>query len=626
MFSRPSAKYDIQTDRSAALQADGRIAGKSFYAGIALVFIVSLAIYSNTLQNGFVYDDAWQVVKNSWIRDFRFIPEIVSSDVWKFSGDTTSHYYRPMMYLIYMVTYSVAGLDPRAFHLLNVLLNAMISVLVFMTTVKLLQQFLPAKRNIIFPAFAASVLFAAHPVHTEVVAWIAAIPELTYSLFCLLSFYCYARTRDKASRRISALSVAAFFVATFCKEPALLLPVILIIYDYCLGKTRGEKLVRIRRYVPYLIAAAIYLSIRAFAIGSMLQQSKHQQLNAYEVFINIFPLFGSYLAKLIWPANLNAYTVFNPVSSLFTPQVGVVVIGALLFLVFWLVSYRKGGLLFLGLSLIPLPLLPALYIPALPENIFAERYLYLPSFGFVLLIALILTKIRADQSNRFAGAAVLVAAVAVLYSFGTIKRNAVWKDNVSFYADVLKKSPDVPMMHVNLGWTYFKMGLIDAAIREYRIAIDLKPDLAEPHNNIGLIYEQQGLTADAINEYKVALSLDPDYPAAHNNLGNVYVRLNQVSDAILEFQTALRLSPRYTVAHYNLANAYAMSGLLDEAVREYLSALELEPDEVDARNNLGVTYLKLNRFNEAREQFNAALKINPHFIPARQNLERIVVP
>lgn len=612
---------NIETDGRNEPKSVHRKTRRSFYAALIVLSFISAAVYLNTLQNGFVYDDTWQVLNNNWIRNARYIPDIVTSDVWKFSGESPSNYYRPMMYLIYMIIYHLSGLDPRAFHLLNVLLNVLVCLLVFMSTVKLLQQFLPAKRNIIFPSFAASVLFATHPVHTEAVAWIAAIPELSYSLFCLLSLYLYTWTRETA-RPVYIMSVSSFFLAAFCKEPALLFPFVLIAYDYCLGKTTGKNLLRIRRYIPYFAAAAIYLAARVLVLGQLVQTVKHNRLDTHVSLVNVFPLFSAYLAKLIWPLNLNAYTVFSPIPSLFTLRGGAAVIVTLAFIVFISVSFKKNGLFFLSLSLILLPLLPALYIPALPENLFAERYVYFPSFGFALLLASVFTEIWNDKKNMAIGVSIVIVVVTLLYSIGTITRNAVWKDDVSFYTDVLRKSPEVPRMHVNLGWTYYNMGRLDDALREYKIALRLKPNLAEPHNDIGLIYERQDLIQEAIREYKTALDLEPDYPAAHNNLGNAYISLNFVGEAINEYQAALRLSPRYTAAHYNLANAFANSGFLNEAISEYKAAIKLAPEEIDAHNNLGVAYLRLNRFDKAVEEFNIVLRLNPHHILARQNLER----
>jgi len=598
-------------------------AGRSFSAAVIALVIISVAVYLNTLQNGFVYDDAWQVVRNSWIRDVRFIPDIFASDVWRFTEGLPSNYYRPMMHLLFMLVYHVSGLDPRAFHALNILLNSLACIMVFMITVRLLHQFRPSTKNTTAPAFAAAVLFATHPIHTEAVAWIAAVPELSYSLFCLLSFYLYMRSRE-GMRAAYALSVLAFLLAAFCKEPALLFPMLLIAYDHFLGRETGKKLVKIRRYAPFIAAAAVYLAARVAALGIHFQPGQNHALNVHDLIINLFPLFGAYLQKMLLPISLNAYTVFEPISSLWTMKGIAAVMMFALFIMLLVISFKKNPIVFLGLMLVAVPLLPSLYIPALPENIFAERSLYLPAFGFVLFLSPVLLKLGDQGSQSAYGVGLLVLAVAILYSIGTVRRNAVWKDDVAFYTEVLKRSPDVAMMHVNLGWTYYTRGRINEALDEYDIALKLKPDLAEAHNNIGLVYARQNRTAEALKKYRTALDLKPDYAAAHNNLGNAYVQLDLIDQAIREFQTALQLSPRFTTAHYNLANAYARNGSLLEAVSEYRTAIEHYPYDADAHNNLGVAYRRLNRFDEANAEFEAALKLNPRYLPARQNLRGIV--
>jgi len=621
MHIKQSLNNDIREDRPDVSRTVSQNSARWYCAALVGIIIISAAVYINTIQNGFVYDDTWQVVRNSWIRDVRFIPDIVTSDVWKFSGEAPSNYYRPMMYLIYMVIYHLFGLDPRSFHALNILLNTLVCVLVFMTTVKLFQQLRPSTEQIVIPSFAAAVLFATHPVHTEAVAWIAGVPELSYSLFCLLSFYLYARSREGANRTY-VLSILAFVLATFCKEPALLFPLVLIAYDHCLGMSRGENLVFLRRYVAYFAAGAIYLAMRGFSLGKLLQTGKHHQLDVSGAFINIFPLFSAYMAKLIWPFDLNAYIVFDPISSLMTLRGGAGIVALLVFIILLVTNRKKNGLVFLGLSLIVVPLLPALYIPALPENMFAERYLYLPSAGFCLLIAVFLGQTGSEKGLRAIGAGLLTIAVIASYATGTVVRNAVWKDDVTFYSDVVRKSPNVPMMHVNLGWTYFRMGRIEDAFREYRIALELKPGLAEAHNNIGMIYERQNLIGEAVNEYRTALEQDPNYPAAHINLGNAYTRLGLVDNAISEYRAALQLSPRSATAHYNLGNVFANSGLLDEAIGEYRAAIELRPFEVDYRINLGLAYMGTDCIDKAIQEFDTAVRLAPGSLYARQNLER----
>lgn len=597
---------------------------RSFIAFGILVVLLSAAVYLNTLSNGFVYDDVWVVQKNSWIRSASFIPDILTSDVWNFSSNSPSNYYRPAMYLTFMAVYHLSGLDPRAFHLVSLILNSLVCAIAFVTTTKLLQQFRAGEGHFLLSAFAAALLFATHPIHTEAVAWIAAVPELTYSLFFLLSLYLYVLSKE-GTRGSYLLSIAAYFLALFCKEPALLLPIILFSYDYCLGEKLGDAKLRTRRYIPYLAIGLIYLLVRVAALGHLAQTGKYNKLAFHEALINVFPLFSEYLVKLFWPVNLNAFTVYKPVASLFTLRGGLAIVVVLMFVVFLRLTLKRSQLSFLGLVFIVTPLLPVLYIPAMPENIFAERYLFLPSFGFALLIADGLANfLKEGGSRRISAVVISVVVLSLLYSIGTMTRNNVWKDNLSFYSDILKKSPDVPMMHVDLGWTLFKMGNLESALREYSIALKIRPDLAEPHNNIGLIYEQRNQISEAIQEYRAALDIDPAYPAAHNNLGNAYMSLNLLDEAINEFQEALRLSPQYAAAHYNLGNAFSARGRFIEAVQEYKRVIVIEPYDLDAHNNLGVAYLSLNRVSEAIDQFNLVLRQEPNFLPARKNLEMVL--
>jgi len=585
--------------------------------------ILSLAVTANTLNNGFVYDDAWQVVGNAWIRDAHFIPEILMSDVWRFDEHLQSSYYRPLMHLIYMAAYHVFGLTPWGFHLVNILLHTLVSSLVFLTTLRLLRQFLLRSEGLIFPALVAAALFATHPVHTEVVAWIAGVPDLTYTLLCIWSLYLYAGSRD-SHRGTSILSVVAYFLATLCKEPALLFPAILVAYDYCLGSQRGERLLSVRRYAPYAAAVVLSLTARAFALDTLVQTVRNASLSGMDALINLFPLFSDYLVKLVWPANLNAFTLFEPVSSLFTLRgvSGVLVTAVFAGLLF--TSVRKSRLVFFGLVLIVVPLLPALFIPALPENLFAERYLYFPSFGFSLIAAMVVTQANNSRHSLKVVVWILAFAVTATYSLATISRNTIWKDDETFYKEVVSKSPQAATMHVNLGWTYYHAGRLNEAMTEYAVAMKLKPNLAEPHNNAGLIYESRNQTVEAIREYKTALRLKPGFAQAHNNLGNVYLRAKFVDDAIREYRAALDLSPRFIAAHYNLANAYAEIGLFNESVREYQEAIALDPDEPDAHNNLGQVYVKLTRYAEAIDQFETALRLHPQHVSARRNLERVL--
>jgi len=595
---------------------------------LLIIFLVSFAVYFNALSNGFVYDDTDQVLENHWIRDVNHIPDVFSKSAWGFQGETTlSNYYRPLMHLIFMLNYYVFVLRPWGFHLLNILFHAGVSVLVFIVTSRLLgassRSFQPDDKGFIGALqplpFVAAFLFATHPIHTEAVAWVSGVPELSYTFFFLLSFYFYIRFAE-GTKGMYPLSLVSFSIATLCKEPALTLPILLVAYDYIFGNRTGGYLPLIRRYLPYLLVAGAYLGLRYHALGGFSPQEPHIVLSAYGYMINVFPLFIQYLETLLLPFNLNAFHVLHPISSLFETM-GIVSFAITAgFVVVTFIAFKKKSKLCFGLLVIALPLLPSLYIPAVGENVFAERYLYLPSFGFVLLIAFALSWAKAVQPKLASGLVIISLAVAIVYSVGTVTRNAVWRDNLTLFADTVRKSPDAALPRNNLGIAYGKQNRVDEGVNEFNTALKLKPDDAEAHNNLGTLYLKQNRIDEAVNEFSTASKLRPNFAKAHYNLGTLYLRQNRIDEAVNEFSTALKLKPDDAETRNNLGIAYLNQNRLDDAVNESTTALKLMPDYAEAHNNLGIAYLNQNRLDDALNEFSTALKLKPDDAETHNNL------
>ncbi|MGD0885784.1 MAG: tetratricopeptide repeat protein [Thermodesulfovibrionales bacterium] len=595
---------------------------------ILIISLVSFAVYFSALSNAFVYDDTGQVLENRWIRDVKYLPDIFSKSVWSFQGETViSNYYRPLMHLIFMFNYYVFGLRPWGFHLVNILFHAGASILVFVIASRLLRASSNPSQlkekgfvgSLLSPPFIGAVLFATHPIHTEAVAWVSGAPELSYTFFSLLSLYLYMRY-EEGTKGMYPLSVVSFSVAAFCKEPALTLPVILMAYDSIFGKKGKGYLPFIKRYVPYLLVAGVYLGLRYHALGGFSPQEPHIVLSAYGYIINVFPLFLQYLGNLLLPLNLNAFHVLHPISSIFE-TIGLVSLAATAaFVGVTFIAFKKKSKVCFALLVIALPLLPSLYIPAVGENVFAERYLYLPSFGFVLLIALALSWAKTIKPKVTSGLVIISLSVAVVYSVGTVSRNAVWRDDLTLFTDTVRKSPDAALPHNNRGNAYLDQNRLDEAVIEFITALKLKPDDAKAHNNLGNAYVKRNRVDEAVNEFITALKLNPDNAEARYNLGTAYLEQNRGDEAVNEFITALKLKPDDAKAHNNLGNAYLKQNRVDEAVNEFITTLKLEPDYAEARYNLGTAYLEQNRVDEAVNEFVTTLKLKPDYAEAHHNL------
>jgi tetratricopeptide (TPR) repeat protein len=553
---------------------------------ILLIVAVSLAVYSNTLANGFVYDDVPQVVQNPWIRELRFISEIFSTNVWAFQGISTN-YYRPFMHISFMLSYYLFGLAPWGFHFVNILLHAGVTVLVYLISFRLFRMANQTSPFATMLSFIAALLFAVHPVHTEVVAWVGGVTDLLFTLFFLLALYLYILSAERRVQKktLYLLSAASFFLATLCKEPALTFPLILVAYDCTFRREALRPLDYLKRYSPYLGVAAVYFILRVNALGGLAPVRRHGELSVYEYLINIFPLFRQYLGKLLLPTHLNAYHVFSPISSIVGRNGLLSLAATMVFAIAVLLSWRKNRQAFFALSLVLVPLLPALYIPGTGENTFAERYLYLPSFGFVLLVALITGQVVLHKPRWSAALAVAIALVTALYSFGTVQRNGVWKDDERLWRDVVGKSPGSAVSHYNLACTLSSRGRIDEAIEEFRTAIRLQP-AAVAYKSLGAAYQAKGFINEAIEQYQLAVRLQPDDVGAHSSLAAAYADLGALDNAIEHFRIVVQLQPDSANAQYNLGTAYLEKGWPAAAIPHLETAVRLNPAESLFRSDL----------------------------------------
>lgn len=596
-----AARQDLTRD--SIQKADSKT---TFFVMCVIIISVSLAVYFNALFNGFVYDDNPQVVGNPWIRDIKYLPDIFSKSVHSFQNQTPGlNYYRPVMHVIYLLNYYVFGLKAWGFHLVNILFHAGVSVLIFSILFRILSQRSDVVNNparlsslkkfdaLLSIPFLAAMLFATHPIHTEAVTWVAGLPDLSFSFFCLLSFLFYI-TAGRAFNGRYLLSLASYAIAMFCKETAVTFPLILVAYDYAVHNGKGRFPLPWLRYVPYLVVIGFYMMARILALGGFAPAGQNQ--GASVGVINIFPLFALYLEKLLLPLNLNFSYSLQPLGSIFEMNgiVSVCISGA--FVLAAIVAMKKNKLVFFSLVLIMVPLLPVFYLPGRGVNSFGERYLYLPAFGFTVFLALVISTIQI----YFRKSAPLLFFMAVLiiglYSVGTVKRNPVWKDDETLFTDVVMKSPGSPHPHYYLGMVYLRKGDNDKAIEQLQAAIKLGYRLNDGviYHYLGLAFFNKGLMDECLGYFESAVKINPDFVDPHIYLGMVYGNLGNGKKAIEQFQTALKLQPGSATVHFDLALAEMNEGLEEEALKHFEDAVKLDPGNPEFRAYLARAYERRN--------------------------------
>ncbi|MBF0557234.1 MAG: tetratricopeptide repeat protein [Nitrospirae bacterium] len=595
-------------------KASHTISSKTTCLLLLIIAGVSFVVYFNALFNGFVADDIDLVVNNPWIRDIKYLTKIFTADVFGFGApgfQIKTNYYRPLVHVIHMCSFCLLGLKPFLFHLVNILFHAGNSVLVFVITSRLLGEAHPRTSSppstlpvaLSSPPFIAALLFATHPIHTEAVTFVSGLFDVSFAFFYLFSLWLYMRYK-MGFRAGYVLSLASFFASTLCKEPALTLPLILIVYDYAFRKKEDSLLALVKRYIPYFIIAGIYMALRINALKSFtpdapadITEMYYKGLSAWQYVINVLPLFVQYINDLFFPFNLNFWHTFRPIETLLNAKGMLSIAVTVAYLLAVLFAWRRNRTMFFSLLFIIGPLLPAFYIKALSGMPYGERYLYLPSFGFVVLLAIFFEVLNKKMTRYSIAAMLIVVSVIGLYSFRTITRNFVWRDDFTLLTDTIKKSPDAEVPRIRLAQVLINMNRNGEAIAQYRKALELNPNDFLVHQYIADRYMIAGMPEQAQKEYREVMNLNPNFFLNYNNL------LNQSKEAIdlqkkqlikETIEQEVRLQPENAIYREVLGLAYGQTGSYDKAIEQFKIALQLAPSNPVFRKNLDIALGRLH--------------------------------
>jgi Tfp pilus assembly protein PilF len=585
-----------------------------------LILILLAALpYLNALANSFVYDDRQQVLENPYVHSFRYLGKIFGSTVWTFEGaQGVTNYYRPLMTFAYLLSYKIFGRLPFGFHLMNLVLHIAVVLLLFAVTERLFQDRLLS--------LLASGLFALHPIHTESVAWIAGITDLELSFFFLLTFLLYLRLADTGPPTAPSwlsyiLMLLSYGLGLLSKEQAVVLPALAIVYEhfYRPGRATSQFRDKCLRYLPLCLAAAAYIAFRQFALGGFAPAVWRPGLSWSGVLLSATALTGSYLGKLIWPTHLTAFYVFHESRSIRDPHVLAGIAGLIVCAGLFVWLWRNARPLSFALLWMGAALAPVLNARWMPAQVFAERYLYLPSVGFCWLVGGAAAKLwrKTHSESPSAGRnlvrqaiAIGVVFVACLYAVGTVERNRDWRSDEVLYRRTLQAQPDAQVIHTNLGVVYSDRGDWSAAEREWILALGPGKPSAATLNNLGLLRENQKRYSEAADLFDQALRLRPKYMDPHKNLAEMYVEMGRLADADREFLQAASLAPLDTNARNSYGHFLLQHGRIPEAREQFARSAEADAN-AEAYDNLGDVDLAAHDLQKARSDYQAALALNP---------------
>ncbi len=612
---------------------------------LGLILGVTFLTFANTLKNGFAYDDQTFILQNQIVQSSSLgeaiskLPVVLTKELWfyrvmqdkdpnKDAGPTTP-YYRPAFSIFQMICWLLFQDKAAGWHFLNILVHLLAVYFVFLILERITKDL---KVSAI-----ASLLFAIHPLRTESVAWICGISDPFLAIFLLPSFYLYVRFRDEGKLAFLATALLLFLFAAFTKEPAVALPLFIGAYELLVinqDKTVRERIKPAFKYSScFLLVSALYFIARYYALGFALNNSNFKHYPLVGILLTIPLVIWKYVLLLVWPVHLSLFhatpIIRNPLDVEF-----ILPFVALIALAFGLWRLRSSIVARFAILWFAVNLLPVLNLSAFAEDFLVqERYVYIPSIGFSLLVAIAVAKAPIEKwlplGSRPLAQTALAALLVLLLGGKSIAQNTAWKDDLTLWSHGVESASEQSMSHYILGHKLISLGEYEKAAEHLEECLKLSPENLIVISNLAstnvIIFQNVAAgnpgAADrarldrALELCEKGLAKQSDFPPLWDTLGTIHTfetGLKNYDRAIACFQRGLSFNPENAMITFHLGGTLTKKGDLDNGVRLLQAALEMDPRIVDAHKFLAYAYRRKGQLKEAVDELSIYLKAQPN--------------
>jgi tetratricopeptide (TPR) repeat protein len=540
---------------------------------VAVLFVVcAVAItFGNTLSYGFVWDDHFLIGGSYFIRTWSGLPRIFTSHFWSGHADWKA-YYRPLINVSYLVDYQVWGLQPLGYHLTNVLAHAAVSLTVMWVGWRLARSWLVG--------FAAALFFAVHPVHSQSVSFIAGRTDVIASLFFLLAFAFYHRWRTSGRAATYVASALAFALALLSKEMAVVFPLVLVGYEWAYGSSdpSGTLRARVTRGVgPLLVVLAIFLLVRVLVLSDLLLDRPTPgwaELGARVLTTVTYASFYGWVTILPYPVSPSQSA--RLVRAATDPRFLAALAGLIVLAGATLAAGRRSRPVCFWATWFWLTLGPALAVNLLPvaTPIVADRFLYLPSVGFCVILGLALGRVVGEihdtETQPVRRAPMLAFAVALaIGAVLTLWRNEYWKDDLRLYYRMADTDPQSLVAAVNLGLIHLNRAEAQEASASLERALAIAPNNSRVLVGYGLLRAETGHPDEGLELALRGLGYEPREASLHAIVARIYVVKGDFNRASAHYREATRLQPHFPGHYYTLAYALMKANHLPPAIEAF---------------------------------------------------------
>jgi len=523
--------------------------------------------YGNTLVNAFTIDDVLLYILRN--------PQVTHPSLKAlFTPHKLTNVLRPVTFSTFALDWKIGNGRPLEFHLVNLLLHAAVTLLLCL----LMQTALQSLQNGRAIAYAAALVFAVHPIHTEAVASIVGRAELLAAGFLIAAWLLHLQDRE-----IPAL--VCFVLALLSKESAVVLLPLALIGDFVRGQWKPTV-----RYLRIAGMTGLYVIVLWKVQGNHFGPNGISVLDnplasipAVPRIFNALHVAWKYVGLQIYPATLSCDYSYNEI-PIYDPRHGLShtlpwAIASLAAFGGWIWAVRKrqmGLVLAGGIYLVGFATTANILVPI--GTIMGERLAYFPSAGFCLLVALAWNWLQERQRTLAVGAlAVLVAVLGVR----TVLRNRDWKDNRTLYTAAVRAVPQSAKMHLGLAFNYMEAKQFDLARKEFQTTLQINPAYPEALASYGLLESSQGNYQAAGRMMEQAFYTigrnNPAYDEIAVNLAVIYAQTNHMDGALDLLNREIAESPEYGPAWANRAVLHYQRGETVAARADVKTALRLDP-------------------------------------------------
>lgn len=593
---------------------------------ILLIILISVAIYSNTTDVPFVFDDEEFIEYNPAVKDsvYLYLPYTLKSSLPSALVKNTI-VTRYIGYWSFYLNNLISGDYVLGLHVFNIAVHVACSLAVYLLVLWLATaagiKNGPARNSL---AFWVALLFAVHPVQTQAVTYLSQRFASMVALFYVMAVAFYVRHRVSGKLAWLVASILATLAAMHTKENAFTIPFVVGAVEllFFTDGTRSRAL-RLLPFVLLLMVIPAHVMcaetwLDKEAINSMVTVSV--KLSRSEYLITSIRIMATYLRLLLLPVNQSLDYAYPTYGSLMNPEVLASATLILAMLAWALVQFRRdrarsGYKLLAGFGILWFFVTISVENSAIVlVNVMFEHRLYLPSVG-LLLSATCLTYEYAEKFDLKKVAAVIGLCVVLAFSWATYARNEYWRDPARLWADSAAKHPHNARAYGNIAAVLERAGDIANAL-SMRQVVDISEWNWKAHYNVGSVYMNQGQTTKALEHLDAAARLTPDSTYVHNNLALVYLAEGQRDRALAHLKLAVLLDNRNSKALYNIGIYHIEDGRRDMGVFFLESALVQDERNAKAHMALGKQLLGEGKYAEARSRLESAVSADPQLSAA----------